>query len=127
MNTIRLCTIEGTQLLIVCEVCVRTLVCLENKNVISIVRSFMYPNSIFLSWLVRRLTSELMAQRYQDIITLYKTYCTHANHKPKMCYIVFLMTQQTARAIYSHLTSHLFNDDASTFFLFTFIHMWIHK
>lgn len=99
MNAIRLCKIEATLLLIVCEACVRTLFCLENKNVISILSFFMHLNSIFLSWLVWRLTSELMAQKCQDIITFYKTYCTYADHKPKMCYFAFLMTQQTTRAI----------------------------
>lgn len=125
MNAIRLYKIEATLLFIVCEACVRTF-CLENKNVISILSSCMPLNSIFLSRLVWRLTSELMAQKYQDIITFYKTYCTYANHKTKMCYVAFLMTEQTTRAICSHLIAHLFNDDSSTSVLFTFIHMWIY-
>jgi hypothetical protein len=43
-----------------------------------------------------------------------------------MRYVALLMTQQTERASYSHHIAHLFNDYASTFFLFTFIYMWLY-
>jgi hypothetical protein len=42
-----------------------------------------------------------------------------------MRYVALFMTQQTARAIYSRLIAHLFNDDASTFFLFTYIYIYV--
>jgi hypothetical protein len=65
MNTVRFCSIEVALLLIVCEVRIHTLVCFENKNVIRIVNSFMHSNSVFLSWLVRILSAELMARNNQ--------------------------------------------------------------